>query len=52
MMLREHHSYTITRFVSGLRADIRRAIITNSYGVFSVKDAYYFTLMIELTFKG
>ena len=49
--MREHSSLTIPRFVSGLRADIRCAMITNSYGVDSVEDTIDFFLKIDLTFK-
>ena len=47
----EHCTHTITRFVSGLRFDIRRAMINKSYGVDSIKDAFGFVLKIDLTFK-
>jgi len=50
--VREHRSYTITRFVSGIRSNIRRSIITSFYGVDSVEDAFNFVLKIDLTFKG
>jgi len=50
--VREHCSHTITRFVSRLRYNTRRAIITSFYGVDSVKDAFDFALKIDLTFKG
>jgi len=49
--VREHRSQTIIRFVSGLRFDIRRAMITSSYGVDSVEDAFNFALKIDLNFK-
>ena len=50
--VRENHSQTITRFVSDLRSNIRRAIITSSYSVGYVEDAFDFSLKIDLTFKG
>ena len=40
-----------TGFVSGLRSDIRRAIISSSYGVDFVEDVFDFALKIDLTFK-
>jgi len=43
---------TITRFISGLRSDIRRTVITSSYGVDSVEDTFGFALKIDLTFNG
>ena len=50
--VKEHCSHTITRFVSRLRYNTRRAIITSFYGVDSVIDAFDFALKIDLTFKG
>ena len=49
--VREHGSLTITRFDSGLRSDIRHAMITRSYSVDSVEEAFDFTLKIDVTFK-
>jgi len=49
--VREHRSLTITRFVSSLSFDIRRAIISSSYGVDFVEDVFDFALKIDLTFK-
>jgi len=49
--VREHCSLTITRFVSGLKSNIRRAMISSSYGVDSVENAFDFALKIDLTFK-
>ena len=43
---------TIIRFVSGLRFDIRRVIITSFYGMDFVEDAFDFAFKIDLTFKG
>jgi len=49
--VREHRSQTIIRFVLDLRSDVRRAMITSSYGVDSIEDAFGFVLKIDLTFK-
>jgi len=52
--MKEYCSLTITKFVSGLRSDIRYAMITSSYDVDSFEDAFDFVLRIkiDLTFKG
>ena len=42
--VREHRSQTITRFVSGLRSDIKRIMTTSSYGVDSIEDVFAFAL--------
>ena len=47
----EYRSLTITRFVSGLKSNIRRAMIISSYGVDFTEDTFDFTLKIDLTFK-
>ena len=49
--VREHHSETITRFVWGLRSKIRRAMITDSYDLDIVEEAFDVALNINLTFK-
>ena len=38
--VRKHRSQTIIRFISGLRSNIRSAIINSSYGVNSVEDTF------------
>jgi len=48
--VREYHFHIITKFISGLRSDIRHAMITNSYGVDSVEDTFDFALKID--FQG
>jgi len=50
--VREHCSHIITRFISGLRFDIRRAVITSSNCVDSVEDAFGFALKINFDFQG
>jgi len=50
--VREHCFQTITRFISGLRADIMCAMIISSYSVDSIEDTFGFVLKIDLTFKG
>ena len=47
----EHRSHTVTRFVWGLRSKIRRAMITGSYDLDTVEEAFDVTLKINLTFK-
>ena len=49
--VREHRFLTIIKFISCLRSDIRRAMITSSYDVDSVEDVFDFALKINLTFK-
>jgi len=44
--VREHNSETITRFVWGLRSKIRRAVITGSYDLDTVEEAFDVALMI------
>jgi len=50
--VREHRSQTITRFVSGLKSKIKRAMVTSSHDVDTVEEALDFALKINLTFKG
>jgi len=47
----ENYFLTVARFVSGLRFEIRLAMITSSYGVEFFEDTFGFTLKINLTFK-
>ena len=42
--LREHRSHTVTRFVWGLRFKIRRVMITGSYDLDTVEEAFDITL--------
>ena len=49
--VREHHSHTITRFLLDLRSKIRHAMITGSYDLDIVEEAFDVALKIELTFK-
>jgi len=49
--VREHRSQTITRFVWGLRSKIRRVMITDSYDLDTVEEAFDITLRIYLIFK-
>ena len=44
--MREHHFWTIIKFVSGLRSDIRCAMITSSYSVDPIEDAFSFALKL------
>jgi len=47
----EHHSETIFRFVWGLRSKIRCAMITGSYDLDTIEEAFDVALKINLTFK-
>jgi len=47
----EHHSETIIRFVWDLWSKIRRAMITRSYDLDIVEEAFDVALKIDLTFK-
>ena len=49
--VREHHSETITRFIWGLRPKLRRALITGSYDLDIVEEAFDVVLNVDLTFK-
>jgi len=49
--MREYRSQMITIFVSGLRSKIKRATITDSYNLNTVKEAINVALNIDLTFK-
>ena len=49
--IREHRSETITRFVWGLRSKIWRAMITGSYDLNTVEEAFDVAIKIDLTFK-
>ena len=49
--VREHHSETITRFIWGLRLRLRRALITSSYDLDNVEEAFDVVLKLNLTFK-
>ena len=47
--VREHRSHTTTRFVWGLKSKIRRVIITGSYDLDTVEEAFDVTLKMDLT---
>jgi len=47
----EHHSHTITRFVWNFRSKIRRVMITSSYKLDTVEEAFDVAFKINLTFK-
>jgi len=47
--VRERRSHTVTRFVRSLRCKIRRAMITGSYDLDTVEEAFNVALKIELT---
>ena len=49
--LREHCSHTVTRFVWSLKSKIRRAMITCSYDLDIVEEAFDVALKIDMTFK-
>ena len=49
--VRGDHYQTISRFCSDLRADIQRAMLTSSYHVDSVEDAFHLALELALFFK-
>jgi len=49
--MREHHSEAITRFVWNIRHKIRHTMITGSYDLDTVKEAFDIALKIGLTFK-
>ena len=49
--VREDCYQTIFRFCSGLRPDVRCAMLTSSYYVYSVEEAFRFVLELELSFK-
>ena len=49
--MREHHSETITKFVWGLRLKIRRDVITGSYDLYTIEEAFDVALKLDLTFK-
>ena len=49
--VREHHSETITMFVWGLQPKIRRGMITDSYDLNTVEEAFDVALKIDLAFK-
>ena len=50
--VREDRCRTISWFCLSLRFDIRRAMLTSSYQVDSVEEAFHLTLELELSFKG
>jgi len=50
--MREDCYQTISRFCSGLRSDIRRAMLTISYHVDSIEEAFHLALELELSFRG
>jgi len=50
-MMREYHSHTITRFLLDLRSKIRHAMITGSYDLDIVEEAFDVALKIDLTCK-
>ena len=47
----EHPSETVTRFVWGLRPNIKRAMITGAYDLDTVEEAFDVALRLDLTFK-
>ena len=49
--MREHHSHIVTRFVWGLRYNIRRDMITGSYDLDTVEETFDVALKINSTFK-
>ena len=49
--MREHLSHIVTRFVWGLKTTIRLAMITGSYDLDTIKEAFDAVLKIDLTFK-
>ena len=49
--MREHHSETITRFIWGLRPKIKRTVITDTYNLDTVEEAFDVAIKIDLTFK-
>jgi len=49
--IREHHSKTITKFIWGLRPKLRRALITRSYDLDTIEEAFDVTLKLGSTFK-
>jgi len=49
--VREDRYQTISRFCLGLRSDIQHAMLTSSYHVDSIKEAFHLTLELELSFK-
>jgi len=49
--VREHHYETITRFVWSLWSKIRRVMITSSYDLDTIEEAFDVTLRIDLAFK-
>ena len=44
--MREHHFHTVTMFVWGLRSKIRYAMITSSYDLDNVEEAFDVALKI------
>ena len=50
--VREHHSETITKFVWGLWPKIRRAMITDSYNLEVVEEAFDVALKIDFNFQN
>ena len=49
--MREDHYQNIFRFRSGLRSDIQHAMLTSSYHVNSIEEAFHLALVLELSFK-
>ena len=49
--VRKHHSKTITSLVWGLRSKIKCAMISGSYDLDTVEEAFDVALKIDLTFK-
>ena len=49
--VREHHSEIITKFVWGLQPKVRHAMITVSYDLDTIEEAFDVALRIDLTFK-
>ena len=50
--MRKDRSQTTSKFCLGLRSTIRGVMITSSYHVDSVKEAFHLALELELAFKG
>jgi len=49
--VKEHHSETITRFVWRLQPRIKRVMITGSYDLDTIEEAFDVALKIDLAFK-
>jgi len=49
--VREHHYEIITMFIWGLRPKIRCTVITGSYDLDTVEEAFDFAIKVDVTFK-